>query len=117
MRTISDCAGKFVQARGQLDIEHLNHKASLYQENMDSLFDAEFTPALYRTGTSRGNGGNRRLAYEHALAQKAAYNLHSNAHPEQYVHTDTSQIEASFERAYDVCPWLPSCGKVSKDIN
>ena len=113
--TLSQSARRFIEAAGQLNIEHLNHNASLYHENLFCLFDAEFNPAGYKTGTSRGHEGNRRLAFDHALAQKAAYVLYSRLSPAKNKEADILKIGMSFEPAYDVCPWLPSAGKGGKD--
>ena len=105
--SLSESARSFIEAGGKLGLEHLNHSASLYQENLFALYDAEFNPALYKSGTSRGNDSNRHLAFDHVLAQKAAHLLIFNKNPADYTGANKLRYGKAFERAYNVCPWLP----------
>ncbi|KAL8785646.1 MAG: hypothetical protein Q9195_008543 [Heterodermia aff. obscurata] len=113
--SISGFARSFVAASGQLNLHHLNRNAPLYHENLFSLFDAEFNPAMYRTGTSRGMSGNRRLAYDHAIAQHAAYLLYLKLSPQERFEVDDLRGPKYLEPAYDICPWLVSDTKRSGD--
>lgn len=107
MYSVSASARQLLQDRGRLSLNCLEHSASLYHENVFSLFDAEFYPALRNTGTSRSRDGSRPLGYEHALAQNAAYILYTNLGPVNIKQADTFKLGNSFEPAYDVCLWLP----------
>ncbi|KAK8042406.1 hypothetical protein PG994_012889 [Apiospora phragmitis] len=88
------------------NIDSIRHKESIYQQVLFALWDAEFNLSAWLTGTSRGLDSNRRMAYEHAVAQKAGFlilqELGSNLTPREQQERDME-----LPSCYDIFPWLP----------
>ncbi|KAK8051732.1 hypothetical protein PG993_003117 [Apiospora rasikravindrae] len=98
-------ARAFILTAPVADIDSLRHKESLYQQMLFALWDAEFNPSAWSTGTSRGLDSNRRLGYEHALAQKAGFLLLQELRPSSNCFgQDPCGME--LPSSYDICPWL-----------
>ncbi|KAK8103570.1 uncharacterized protein PG998_010603 [Apiospora kogelbergensis] len=88
------------------NIDSIRHKDSIYQEVLFSLWNAEFNPAGWSTGTSRGTDANRRMAYEHALTQKAGFLVvRGLKHKSQGL--EQEECDKDLPGCYDICPWLP----------
>ncbi|RDW56414.1 hypothetical protein BP6252_14159 [Coleophoma cylindrospora] len=103
--TLSSAARTFIKEAPRLPIDYLKHQNSVYQEALFSLWDAEFNPAGWTTGSSRGQDGNRRMAFEHAMAQKAGILVLSELQA-----TDATGLlqdcSRSLPACIDNCPWL-----------
>lgn len=99
-------ARAFIMAAPDATVDSIQHEASVYQQVLFSLWDAEFNPSGWQTGTSRGLDTNRRMAYEHALAQKAGSLILRDLRPNTITE---GQLEYNKElpKCYDICPWLP----------
>lgn len=98
-------ARAFIMSAPDATVESIQPQASLYQQVLFTLWDAEFNPAECRTGTSRGLDTNRRMAYEHALAQKAGLLLLRDLWPNT-IANEQLQYNKELPKCFDVCPWL-----------
>lgn len=103
---LSRAVRTFIREAPNLDISSIQPKASLYQQALFALWNAEFNPSGWTTGTSRGRDVNRSMAFEHAMAQKGGYLLLCELRPEITV-TLPHSPDRSLSKSYDNCPWLP----------
>lgn len=102
---LSSCVRTFIMAAPHANINSIQPQTSLYQEVLFCLWSAEFNPGGLRQGTSRGLDSNRRMAYEHALAQKAGALILRGLSPGT-VPDGQRQHDRVLPKCCDICPWL-----------